>query len=231
MKFSKLILNLMTVTILTSASVWASNKKANCENKNFVIYAVKMTSLHTALIIPNDHKIFKNEFQDSSHLIVNWGSELFYRAGENEEKILAAAPAALLAEGPAVVYIKPTNIELVESLVLYSSAAKIYISEAELVKLEQAILALVKKDAQKEFEMSVNAEELNNMYEANSIFYKSSVTYKGLRLTCNGMVGDLLSNNTDNFGKFSSYMPGPLMDYLKEKSTNAANCIEWSTRD
>jgi hypothetical protein len=224
MSLKNILFSIATMATLNCTSLWA-----DCAGKDVAIYVVKLTSLHTGLIIPNTNHIFKDEFKDAPYIVVNWGSELFYRAGSDEKEQLAAAPAALLMEGPGVVLIEPQyRLNNVNNSA--SESAKINISKEELSKLENAILKLVKKDNKGELlKLATNGKD-NSLAQYDGNFYRSTVNYQGIKLTCNGMIGNLLSENTENFGKFNSYLPNPLMQYLEEKSKDASTCIETNAK-
>jgi hypothetical protein len=221
MKLFNIIFSIVTVVIFNSNVLFA-----NCADKKIAIYVEKISSIHTGLIIPNTHNIFKDEFlKDVPYIVVNWGSEMFYRAGADQKEQIMAAPTAMLFEGPAVVLIEPLTG-------IYSGnkgadqLAQINISEQELAKLEKAILKLVRKNIKGKFlKISTEGDE-NTLAQYGSNFYYSTVNYQGIKLTCNGMLGNLLSENVENFGTFTSYLPNPLMQYLETKSKDPSSCIE-----
>jgi hypothetical protein len=221
MILKNVLLSIATLVFLNSNMLFA-----NCADKKIAIYVEKLTSLHTGLIIPNTHNIFKDEsFKDAPYIVVNWGSELFYRAGADQKEQLAAAPAAMLLEGPAVVLIEP-QMGLYNANKGADQLAQINISEQELANLEKAILKLVKKNNKGEFlKLSTEGDE-STLSQYGGSFYRSTVNYQGIKLTCNGMLGNLLSENIEKFGKFTSYLPNPLMQYLETKSKDPASCIE-----
>lgn len=194
-----------------------------CLEKEIAIYVVKSTPIHATLIVPNLYLGLDLEFPGYSYVQFNWGSEDYYRAGNDIIALILASPQAMLTESKGAVLIDPIHEAHIGQIGNYLPMVKIMIDETELKKLNRILSNFIAWDSSGKLALLANAPDFGP-YPQEAKFYKSTVPYKGMNFTCNGMVARVLSKTVSSFGQFESKLVGPLMNYLKSL-THKNSCI------